>query len=138
MPVKVRILGAKQSAANIRKMDKAVRRQFYDTMLEISRKILVRSHRYVPYKTGALQRSGKVKGYPGRYPVVYTSYGGSDVPYALIQHENLQYFHPGGRRAKYLELAVRDYEPEIKKALEVAARNETQKFSMAGKTMTRI
>ena len=136
--IKVRVLGATQSAANIRAMDKAVRKRFYDEMLEISRKILVRSHRYVPYDTGKLQRSGKVKGYPGRYPVVYTSYGGPDVPYALIQHENLQYFHPGGRRAKYLELAVKDYEPEISKALEVATRNETQKFSMAGKVMTRI
>jgi hypothetical protein len=138
MPVKVRVLGATQSAANIRAMSKAVRKKFYDTMLEISQKILERSHRYVPYKTGKLQESGKVKGYPGRYPVVYTSYGGPDVPYALIQHENLDYSHPGGRKAKYLELAVKDYEPEMKKAFEVAARNETQKFSMAGKVMTRV
>lgn len=138
MPVKVRILGAKASAANIRNMSKAVRATFYNTMLEISRKILERSHKYVPYDTGKLQESGKVTGYPGRYPVVYTSYGGPDVPYALIQHENVNYNHPGGRKAKYLELAVKDYEPEMKKAFEVAARTETQKFSMAGKVMTRV
>ena len=138
MPVKVRILGAKESAANIRAMSTAVRKQFYKTLLEISRKILVRSHKYVPYDTGRLQESGKVKGYPGRYPVVYTSYGGPDVPYALIQHENMSYIHPGGRKAKYLELAVKDYEPEIGRAFEVAARTETQKFSMAGKVMTRV
>ena len=131
--IKVRVLGAKRSAANIRKMDKAVRKQFYDTMLEISRKILVTSQKYVPYKDGHLLRSGKVKGYPGRYPVVYTSYGNAAVRYALMQHENLQFFHPGGRRAKYLEIDARDHEPEIKHALEVAVRTETKKFSMAGK-----
>jgi hypothetical protein len=136
--IKVKVLGAKKSAANIRNMDKAVRKRLYEEMLEISRKILVRSHRYVPYDTGKLQRSGKVEGYPGRYPVVYTSYGGPDVPYALIQHENVEYIHPGGRRAKYLELAVGDYEPQIAKAFEVALRNETQKFSMAGGVMTRV
>ena len=75
MAVKVRLLGAKESAANIRKMDKAVRKALYKEMLSISKEILVRAKQYVPYLTGALERSGRVKGYPGRYPVVYTSFG---------------------------------------------------------------
>jgi hypothetical protein len=133
MTVKVRILGAKASAANIRKMDAALRKKFYETMLEISKEILARSQQYVPYKEGHLMRSGRVDGYPGRYPVVYTSYGNASVPYALLQHENLNFYHPGGRKAKYLELAVSDFQPQISKTLEVAARTETKKYSMAGK-----
>ena len=26
-----------------------------------------------------------------------------DTPYAVVQHENLTFHHPGGRQAKYLE-----------------------------------
>ena len=135
--IKVKVLGAKQSAANIRKMSKAVRKTFYDEILKLSREILVRSHTYVPYLSGDLLRSGKVKGYPGRHPVVYVSYGSAKVPYALLQHENIRFFHPGGKRAKYLELAVDDVRPKIKNALTVAARTETKKYSMAGKGRVR-
>jgi hypothetical protein len=104
-------------------------------MLKLSREILVRSHTYVPYLSGDLLRSGKFNGYPGRYPVVYISYGSTAVPYALLQHENTQFFHPGGKRAKYLELAVDDVRPKIKKALTLAVRTETKKYSMAGKNV---
>ena len=132
--IKVRVLGAKQSAMNIRKMDKATRKRFYEEMLKVSKEIMERSkNRYVPILTGALKRSGKVKGNPGRYPVVYLSYGSAAVPYALLQHENLNFHHPGGRSAKYLERAVDDFGPTIKKRLETAVRTETRKYSMAGK-----
>ena len=137
--IKVRVLGAKQSAANIRKMSKAVRKRYYEEILKLSREILkISKDKYVPFLHGHLKRSGKVKGYPGRYPVVYTSFGNADVPYALLQHEELRFFHPGGKRAKYLELAVDDMKPQIKKRLAVATREETRKYSMAGKTVTRV
>jgi hypothetical protein len=137
--IKVRVLGAKQSAANIRRMSAAVRKRYYEEILKLSREILsIAKTQYVPYLTGALKRSGKVKGFPGRYPVVYTSFGNESVPYALIQHENLSFFHPGGKRAKYLELAVDDMKPEMERRLAVAARNETKKYSMAGKGIVRV
>lgn len=136
--IKVRVLGATQSAANIRRMSKGVRKEFYKAMLDLSRQILTRSKEIVPYDTGALQRSGKVKGYPGQYPVVYTSYGSSSVPYALIQHENMNYFHPGGKKAKYLEIAVKEFEPKVEKTMATAVRNETRKYSMAGGVPMRI
>jgi len=139
MSVKVRILGAKQSAANIRKMTKAVRKRYYEEILKLSREILaISKEKYVPYLHGPLKASGKVKGYPGRYPVVYTSFGNASVPYALLQHENLNFHHPGGKKAKYLELAVDDMKPEIKRRLEVATRNETKKYSMAGRGIVRV
>lgn len=134
MAVKVRLLGAKESAANIRKMDKAVRKALYKEMLSISKEILVRAKQYVPYLTGALERSGRVKGYPGRYPVVYTSFGNAAVPYALLQHEEMGFEHPGGRRAKYLELAASDFQPKVKNKIAVATRSEVKKHSMAGRS----
>ena len=132
--IKVRVLGAKQSAANIAKMSAAVRKRYYKEILKLSREILaISKERYVPFLHGPLKRSGKVKGFPGRYPVVYISFGSADVPYALLQHENLNFYHPGGKRAKYLELAVDDVRPKMERQLAVATRDETKKFSMAGK-----
>lgn len=132
--IKVRVLGARQSAANIRKMTRAVRKRYYEEILELSKEILhISKERYVPYLHGPLKRSGKVKGYPGRYPVVYISFGSAEVPYALMQHENLSFIHPGGKKAKYLELAVDDVRPKMEKRLAVATRDETRKFSMAGR-----
>lgn len=132
--IKVRVLGAKRSAANIARMSSAVRKRFYKEILKLSREILrISKDKYVPFLHGPLKRSGKVKGYPGRYPVVYISFGSAAVPYALMQHENLNFFHPGGKRAKYLELAVDDVKPVMEKRLAVATRSETKKYSMAGR-----
>jgi hypothetical protein len=132
--IKVKILGAKSSAANIRKMDKATRKRFYEEMLKVCKEILKHSQdKYVPILTGALRKSGKVKGFPGRYPTVNISYGSAVVPYALLQHENKDFYHPGGKSYKYLEFAVKDFEPTMKKRLEEAVRNETKKYSMAGR-----
>jgi hypothetical protein len=131
--IKVKVLGAKQSAANVAKMSKAVRKRYYEEILRLSKEILERSYVYVPYLSGDLKASGVVKGFPGRYPVVYTSYGNANVPYALMQHENMSFQHPGGKKAKYLELAVDDVRPKMKRRLEVATRSETKKFSMAGR-----
>ena len=65
------------------------------------------------------------------------SYGSEAVPYALLQHENRNFYHPGGRSYKYLEFAVDDVEPTIKGRLATAIRNETRKYSMAGRVRGR-
>jgi hypothetical protein len=60
--------------------------------------LLAVSRTLVPYKTGALSRSGETrKTGEGQYEVTYTA------AYALEMHENLMIHHPGGRIAKYLE-----------------------------------
>ena len=136
MSLSVKILGAKRSAANIRKMTAAVRKRFYEEMLEICRQILLHSQtEYVPVLSGTLKDSGKVVGTPGRYPVVEIGFGGGAVDYAVIQHENLLFNHPRGGQAKYLELAVKDFEPKIDHALEVAVRHETRKYEIASVRM---
>jgi hypothetical protein len=134
MTVKVRVLGAKKSAANIRKMDRETRRAFFEELEKVAEQILYTAQEiYVPVLTGDLKRSGRMKSHKGRYPVIYVSFGGPDVPYALLQHEATWFNHPRGGRAKYLELAVRDFEPVIAEKLSVACRSEIKKHSMAGK-----
>lgn len=60
---------------------------------------------YVPVKDGILRGSGYVAD-----PVIDASgvsvemgYGGAASDYALVQHERLDFNHPGGKSAKYLE-----------------------------------
>jgi hypothetical protein len=138
MTVKVRVLGAKKSAANIRAMDKATRRVFFEQLEKIAEQVLYTAQElYVPVLTGDLKRSGRMTSHPGAYPVIYVSFGGPDVPYALLQHEATWFKHPRGGRAKYLELAVKDFEPVIAEKLAVACRSEIEKYSMAGKVPRR-
>lgn len=61
---------------------------------------------YVPVDKGILRASGHVllpqmesKG----GPIVVMGYGGPAVPYALRQHEELTWNHPGQGQPKYLE-----------------------------------
>jgi hypothetical protein len=117
-------------------MDKKTRERFFEELVAIADDVLTRSKDvYVPVLTGALKDSGALKAHRGRYPVAYVSFGGPEVPYALIQHENLQFQHPRGGSAKYLELAVKDYEPQMADRLSVATRSEMKKHSMAGKAI---
>jgi len=61
-----------------------------------------------------LGETGKLRESATRHPAVITddevsvrmSFGGPDVPYAVIQHEKLQYEHDDGE-AKYLENTLR-------------------------------
>lgn len=64
---------------------------------------------YVPIDTGDLRDTGRV------IPVEIDGqgnlksgieFGGDDVLYARIQHENLTYYHPHGQ-AKYIEVPLR-------------------------------
>lgn len=134
MAVSVKMKGAKSSARNIENMTKAARQAFFEQMVEIANAILIRSQtKYVPVLSTTLRDSGAVSASPGRYPVVEIGFGGAAASYALVQHENLWFHHPGGKKAKYLELAVKDFEPKIAKALDVAIRHEVKKYDLRGK-----
>lgn len=60
--------------------------------------VLAEAVKIVPLDEGPLERSGKVTMDAG--PSGTVSF---DTPYAVIQHENLEYKHLPGRTAKYLE-----------------------------------
>lgn len=61
--------------------------------------VLEEANRIVPLQEGTLQNTGVASVDEGalRGAVSY------DTPYAVKQHEELDYQHPGGRQAKYLE-----------------------------------
>jgi hypothetical protein len=67
--------------------------------------VLTESRAKVPHDEGTLERSGAVV--PSRVsPSTLDAAIVYDTPYAVIQHENMDFRHPGGREAKYLENAL--------------------------------
>ena len=132
--VTAKFKGAKSSVANIRKMDKATRKAFFEELVKIAGEILQHSQdKYVPVLTGDLKNSGRLNAFPGYYPTVEIGFGGGAVDYAVLQHENLSFNHPRGGSAKYLELAVRDYEPTIEHRLAVATSGVMKLYDLRGK-----
>jgi hypothetical protein len=93
---------------------------------KIASAILSESKALVPFQDGILRGSAHLKAGGAASKVVMSQtveYGGPAAPYALIQHENEDYFHPakarGGtttgipgesRAAKYLEMPAKKYQ----------------------------
>lgn len=61
--------------------------------------LLQQSREVVPLDEATLERSGV----PSVDPTTLQAAVSYDTPYAVAQHENLQYRHAPGRTAKYLE-----------------------------------
>jgi hypothetical protein len=71
--------------------------------------LLSESNKLVPLDEGTLMHSG-------RATVDTESLEGMvsyDTPYAVVQHEALDFIHPNGRQAKYLEDAWMGWSPEF-------------------------
>lgn len=80
--------------------DEAARERGADGVTAAAEFLLEEANRTVPIEEGTLMRSGDVSS--DRQALrARVSYG---TPYARRQHEALNYRHPGGRRAKWLEL----------------------------------
>ena len=84
--------------------------------------VLAESKRQVPFRFGALSGSGMVhQPYSvGSKVAVEISYGGAAVDYALVQHENTEFKHAEGRKAKYLEDPIADAQGRL--ASNIASR----------------
>jgi hypothetical protein len=111
-----------------RKVEKAARL----AVTEVTTEVAAKADDLVPFDTGTLSGSQVVKlPLAGRIEGEIT-YGGPAAPYAAVQHENLELFHPSkkrggtgpvtagqgsGRGAKYLEfptkMAFKDYDKKI-------------------------
>ncbi|MFG3438329.1 hypothetical protein ACGF0J_13890 [Nonomuraea sp. NPDC047897] len=72
--------------------------------------VLAVANQRVPHDEGTLERSGAAVVDEAELRGV-VSY---DTPYAVVQHENLDYQHKAGRAAKFLELAVREESEVVK------------------------
>jgi hypothetical protein len=90
--------------------------------------IMNQSMRQVPLEDGILRGSATVEKpeISGQTFSIAMGYGGNASAYALIQHENLGFHHPGmhskrkgqtGRKAKYLEDPVKDAAPNLEAKL---------------------
>jgi hypothetical protein len=76
-----------------------------------------RSQIFVPRKTGALKESGylEVRTFRGKV-VAEMGYGrGGQPKYAIIQHENLEYYHDPPAQAKFLERPLLEDADEIRR-----------------------
>lgn len=79
--------------------------------------LLGESRKLVPIEEGTLERSGAASAeQSGGETNLAVSY---DTPYAVVQHEAMDYQHDSGRQAKYLETA---FNSQGDTALEVIAR----------------
>lgn len=76
---------------------------------------MAESKTLVPLDDGPLRASGFVEPpvFRGREIEVTLGYGGPAAPYAIEQHENLDYEHAPGRQAKYLEQPLRESAPHL-------------------------
>ena len=86
----------KQHNAKLTELEKAARAGLQDG----AKKVLKRARELVPVDDGDLRKSGKVSVDDVYVVVKFTG------PHAWLQHERLDYQHPSGGQAKYLEQAV--------------------------------
>lgn len=76
---------------------RAIRLAIYDSAQDVADE----SQNQVPIKDGILRGSLFIEG--EGTDMVKVGYGGASAPYALRQHEELDWEHPGGGKAKYLQ-----------------------------------
>lgn len=109
-----------------KKMDeptgKAIRQIGDEVMTDVKAS---RTGKGVPVDDGNLRDTGRVEG-PNRKNEVTLSFGGSAAPYALEQHERLDFAHDVGE-ARYLVRGLERWEPGKSGAL-----RELQKNAEAG------
>ena len=124
MPVK--ITGINELKRILKTADFKIRMAANVEIHKIASAILSESKALVPFQDGILRGSAHLKAGGAASKVVMSQtveYGGPAAPYALIQHEDLDYFHPakarGGtstgipgqsRAAKYLEIPAKKYQ----------------------------
>ncbi len=86
----------KQHNAKLTEVERAVR----EAMEVSAKRVLQAAKANVPVDEGDLRKSGKVRVDNMTVRVTF------NAPHAWLQHERLDYKHPGGGQAKYLEAAV--------------------------------
>jgi hypothetical protein len=93
-----------------------------------------RPGRGVPVDTGALRSTGRVEGGlsgPAILARVTLDFGGPAAPYALIQHERLDYHHPVGE-ARYLVRGLERWRPGSSAALHATAADFKRRIRREG------
>ena len=129
MPVKME--GIKDLKRILKNADIKIRIAANKEVFDIANDILIEAGSLAPFDEGMLEGSGTLTGMgPAAGPLIKltVAFGGPAAPYALIQHENEDYFHPGKsakppgtgpgipgqtRAAKYLEKPAKKHQATI-------------------------
>ena len=80
-------------------------------LFEAGAHVLEEAGKTIPYQEGTLLASGEVQADDHEAVISY------DTPYAAAQHEDVTFRHAKGRRAKWLELTIRERIDAINKIL---------------------
>lgn len=95
--------------------------------------VMDESQKLVPVDTGDLKDSGYVT-LPNSRGRIETGYGGRAEAYALMQHEALDFAHPNGGQAKFLEIPFNKYRGS--RGLKVIIDFARRAFKLKQKTPT--
>lgn len=83
---------------------------------DVMRFLFSKTQEVVPVRTGRLKASGRVtftgSHWKTKAKITY------NAPYAMIQHENLQFSHAPGKQAKYVEGPARKFRPQMRRRYE--------------------
>ena len=141
MPVKV--TGINELKRILKGADFKIRLAANREIHKIATEILNESRALVPFDKGILSGSGHLVAGGGGSKLVMSQtveYGGPGAPYALIQHEDLDYFHPAKsatppgtstgipgqtRAAKYLEIPAKRHQATVVPRLIAAIKRVT-------------
>lgn len=111
--MKLRIVGGKTMQEKLRDIMKRVPARMGAALYQEAQIEMTESKRRVPFEFGVLKASGFVAEpvYRGTNVSVTLSYGGAAEDYAIVQHERLDFLHPKGGQAKYLESVLNESAP---------------------------
>ena len=125
MKIHFNLKGDKKFERWLTRAEEDMPRELGVSLYKEAQPIFNQSQEWVPVDLGNLKNSGVVelpKYERGRVSVTI-GYGNSAVTYAVEQHENLEYRHKAGQKAKYLEDAVTQYLPTLRRNLGLSVAN---------------
>jgi len=105
MSAEFKLTGLQELLANFQRLGHDTTDATAPALVQEAESIMTASKHIVPVDQGVLRASGYVAPpeIHGNDVSVEIGYGGAASDYALVQHERLDFNHPGGGEAKYLE-----------------------------------
>lgn len=97
--IREQVIGLTETMQALEAFGDAAAHELIGALYREAERILADSRQEVPVDTGALRNSAHVERLPNG---AEAGYGGTAIPYALRQHEDLTFYHTVGK-PKYLE-----------------------------------
>lgn len=116
----MRVEGIGRVVSNLNRIANNMRGNIDRAVSDIALDLLSKSQQRAPIDTGDLRGSGFADIHGSSATVGFVE------PYALRQHENLDFNHPGGGEAKYLENPLKENERNYINRIKEEIRRETR------------